>query len=119
MANAFRSFHPGVGGSSRAARGKPRAGSEDSDGGVAAEVSGQVRRWAGADTTATAEAVARDGRAGAGGILRAAARGGTTRTVRLHPHERTGHHHRRAEFSAHAVPLRVDVFQLGIGLAVL
>src|SRR2546423_1825448 len=119
MANAFRPFHPSLGGGSRADRDESRAGSEDAAGGVATEISGYVRRWSGADATAASEAMAGDGWTRTGGVFRAAARGRKTGTVRLHPYERTGHHDRRAEFSTHAVPLRADVFQLGSRLAVL
>lgn len=62
MANAFRSFHPGVGRGSRAGRDQSRPGGEDADGSVAAEIPGPVRRWPGADATTAAEAVARDRR---------------------------------------------------------
>ena len=80
---------------------------------VAAAASGQVCRRPVADAATAAEALARDCGAGAGSLLRAAARGGATGAERLHAHGRVEHHHWRPEFSTSAVSLRADVLELG------
>src|ERR1035441_9246522 len=108
-----------MGTDSRTDRDEPGPGGADTVRGVAASASGQVCRRPVADAATAAEALARDCGAGTGSLLRAAARGGAAGTERLHAHGRVEHHDRRAEFSASALSLRVDVLELGGRVSVL
>jgi len=66
-----------------------------------------------ADAAAAHQTLAGHRGSGPRGVLRAETRARPVGPIRLHLHERVGHPDRGAEFSAHALPLRAHLLELG------
>src|ERR1700687_3529984 len=98
-----------------AAESESRPGGEDDFRRSATAVSGALCGWTVANLTAPDQAMACQRGPRAGSVLCAGASGRRAVRVRLHPPDGVEDHHRWPDFSAHAVPLRADVLQLGDG----
>src|SRR6202790_5400529 len=98
---------------------EPRPRGQDVVRVAAAGISGAVQRRADPDTAAAAQAMASDGGARAGSVLRPETRAGTVMRFGFHAHDRVGDHARGADVRAPGVPLRADVLELGEGHALL
>src|ERR1700676_4553803 len=94
---------------------EPRPRGQDVVRVAAAGISGAIQRRANPDTAAAAQAVAGDGGARAGSVLRPETRAGTAMRIGLHAHDRAGNHARGADVGAPGVSLRADVLELGDG----
>ena len=115
LPHSARSVRGRVADGRSAPRGRTAAAGQDAVRLAAARASGAVSRFAAPHLRASRQAVAGHARPRQADHVPPGARGRRPRGVRLHAHDRAEHHHRRPAVRAHGLPLRADVFELGIG----